>query len=220
MDRFAKVFFRLFRVAIILLPLLIAFRGYIFLRECFRMLAAPGTGIDFTYQARKGALLHITARSYNFLWESGTLHVIEPRLQDVNGSLLADAASARITGLRLGGNDTIDAVVRNFNGRLVRLKNGHFALEEYLPEQTPQTQNRPYRVRIDGANVVYEDLSGANQFEQRAISNQLMVEGWGQDWVASGQLTMPGVGIADAAVQRYKGSGLLISFTALVRPLT
>ena len=220
MVRFAKVFFRLFRAAIILLPLLIAFRGYVFLRECFRMLAAPGTGIDFTYQARKGALLRITAQSYNFLWESGTLHVIQPRLQDVNGSLLANAASARISGLQLGGNDAIDAVVRDFNGRLVRLKNGHFALEEYLPEQTPQTQNRPYRVRIDGANVVYEDLSGSGHFEQRAMSNELMVEGLGQDWVASGQLAMPGVGTADAAVQRYKDSGLLISLNAQTLDLT
>ena len=74
------------------------------------MLAAPGTGIDFTYQARKGAILHITAETYNFLSDSGTLHVIEPKLQDINGTLLASADSARITGMTLGGNDTIDAV--------------------------------------------------------------------------------------------------------------
>src|SRR2546423_8489534 len=135
MRKFGRNLYRLFRAAILLLPLLVACRGYVFLRACFGILAAPGTSVDFEYQARKGAVLHITAQSYSFLWSQGILQVVRPRLQDTHGQLLARADSARISGIRLIGNDKIDAIVRNLQGKLVRLSNGHFALEEYLPQK-------------------------------------------------------------------------------------
>lgn len=214
MARFARIFYRLFRVAIILLPLLIAFRGFVFLRECFRMLAAPGTGVDLTYQARKGAVLHITAEAYSYLWSSGTLHIIRPKLRDSSGQMLASAESARITGIRLGDPEPIEGVVRDLRAKLVRLPTGHFALEEYLPEKTPQSQDRPYSVRISGVDVDYVDLSGKGRFSQRALSKEMLIEGMGESFIASGRLNLPEVGTADTAVQRYKDSGLVIALTA------
>ncbi|MEA2551914.1 MAG: translocation and assembly module TamB [Fimbriimonadaceae bacterium] len=214
MIRFARTFFRLFRLAIILVPLLIAYRGYIFLRECFRTLAAPGTGVEFNYQARKGAVLHITAEAYSYLWSTGTLHIIRPKLRDTHGDLLASAASARVNGIKIGGNDPIDAAVRDVKAKLVRLQNGHFAFEEYLPEKTPQTQNRPYHVRIDDADLQYVDLSGKDRFSQRAVAELLNVEGRGEDWITYGRLALPGVGVADTSVQRYRNTGLVIALTS------
>lgn len=214
MARFARNVYRLLRVAIILLPLLIAFRGFVFLRECFRMLAAPGTGVDLKYQARKGAVLHITAESYSYLWKSGTLHIIRPKLRDSAGEMLASAESARVTGIKLGDPEPIEGVVRDLRAKLVRLPTGRFALEEYLPEKTPETQNRPYSVRIAGVDVDYVDLSGKGRFSQRAISKEMLIEGMGEDFIASGRLTLPKLGIADTAVQRYKNAGLVIALSA------
>ena len=220
MKTFGRILYRLMRLAIILLPLVILFRGIVFLRQCIYALAAPGTGIDFSYEARKGAILHITAESYSFLWGPGVLQVVRPKLQDSQGRLLAQADSARIAGLQINGNDPIDATVRNLKGKLVRLPNGHFALEEYLPEKTPQQQNRPYHVRVTNVNILFEDQSGKGRFDQRALSPELVVDGLGEDWLASGVLTLPTIGITNASVQRYKNTGLLIALDAQQLNLT
>jgi hypothetical protein len=214
MKTFGRILFRLIRVAIMLLPLVILVRGFVYLRQCVNALAAPGVGLDFKYEARKGAILHITADSYSFLWQQGVLQVIHPRLQDPQGQLLAGADSARIQGLHLNSNGTIDATVRRLRGKLVRLRNGHFAFEEYLPEQTTQTQKRPYHVLVQGVDLQFEDQSGKGNFDQRAVSNELVVDGLAQDWIASGTFALPQVGVANVSVQRYRGSGLLIALKA------
>lgn len=214
MFKFARTFYRLFRAAIFLLPLLIAFRGALYLRECLRTLAAPGTGVDFKYQARKGAVLHITAESYSFLWNSGTLHVVRPRLQDNKGTMLASADSARIAGIRVSGNEPIEGIVRNLKANLVRLPNGKFALEDYLPQKNPQTQNRAYNVKIETAGIDYVDLSGKAPYRQHVATPQLVVQGLGDTWVASGNLHFAGMGDAHAAIQRYADVGLLINLNS------
>ncbi len=220
MKKLGRILYRVIRIGIFLLPFWVCWQGYVFLRQCFQALAAPGTGIDFTYEARKGAILHVTAESYSFLWQQGVLQVVRPKLQDSAGQLLAQADSARVQGLRLNGTDPIDATVRHLRGKLVRLPNGHFALEEYLPEKTPQTQNKPFHVRIAGVDILFEDQSGKGHFDQRALSDELVVDGLGEDWIASGTLNLPGIGLAGAAVQRYKSAGLLISLDAQQLNLT
>lgn len=214
MARFARSFYRLFRLAIILTPLLIGYRGYTYLRECFRTLAAPGTGVDFTYQAREGSVLHITADSYSYLWGPGLLHVRNPRLRDEGGEMLASADSASVSGLKLPSSGPINADVRNLRAKLVRLATGKFELEQYLPEHTPESEDRPFHVRIDDVDLNYVDLSGKDRFSQRATSDQMIVEGLGDQWIASGPLNLPTVGTAEAAVQRYRNSGLVIALNA------
>lgn len=215
MKKFGRVFYRLIRLGILFLPpLWIGVRGAAFLRQCVQALASPGTGIDFSYEARKGAVLHITADSYSYLWSRGVLQVVHPRLQDSNGELLAFADSARVEGLKINEKGAINGTVRNLQGTLARLPNGHFALEDYLPEKTPQTENRPYHIRIDGVDIRYDDRSGKGKFVQRAVSDQMLVDGMGDNWIASGTLTLPGIGIANTAIQRYKNEGLLVSLDA------
>jgi len=196
------------------LPLVLAIWGYGYLFRCFQMLASPGVPIDFSYQAQKGATLHVRADSYSFIWSSGVLQVVNPMLQDSQGQLLASADSARLSGLKFGSTETIEGIVRDLKGKLVRLPDGHFALEEYLPETTNEQQNRPFRVRIQEANLLFEDLSGKGKFDQRALTDDLIVEGIGKDWVASGRLSFPGIGNADVALQRYDKSGLVIALNS------
>ena len=132
MKTLGRIIYGLIRIGIMLLPLVILLMGIGFLRRCLQALASPSVGLDFTYEARKGSVLHITAESYSFLWQQGVLQVVNPRLQDAGGQLLAQADSARIVGLKVNYDGPIDATVRNLNGKLVRLANGHFALEDYF----------------------------------------------------------------------------------------
>ena len=82
MRTLGRAIFRFLRIAILLLPLVIAFKGFLYLRRCLQMLASPGVPIDFSYQAQKGATLHVKADSYSFIWSSGVLQVVNPMLQD------------------------------------------------------------------------------------------------------------------------------------------
>lgn len=160
----------------------------------------------------RGGVLRITAESYNYRFRSGTLYVTRPRLNGPDNDSIASADRAIIGGLSLFGDASkpIVASIRNLQAKIVRLQDGRFAFEDYLPEQKPEQADRGFAVTVYDANILLVDLAGRSPYRQRAMTKRLLVEGASDDWIASGNLAMPGIGLAKTSVQRFVGSGLLI----------
>ncbi|MBI3722166.1 MAG: translocation/assembly module TamB domain-containing protein [Fimbriimonas ginsengisoli] len=86
--------------------------------------------------------------------------------------------------------------MRELDVRLTRLASGHLPITDYLPERGPRRESPAFRVTVERAAITANDLAGASPWTSRLVATNLVVEGAGGDWVASGRGELGGVGVA------------------------
>jgi hypothetical protein len=189
---------------------LLGYWGYAYLRVCFLVLAAPGRPIVLKYEAPAG-VVSLRADSYSFSLHNGRLTAYRPRAIDPDGKVIAAARYLTLTQLdwRLLNKQRIELSLDHLTGRVLRLANGSFALDRLIPPRAAKPSQIPFHISVKTANVVLVDQAG-NGWSQEAYSPAVEVSGVGSDWIAHGQVSLPGMGAATGRAQYVLGEGLYI----------
>lgn len=190
----------------------LAIWGISFLLDCLRTLEAPGVPIEYTYRSNSGELT-IRAQSYLIAAQQGTILIQRPVVLTSSGTVIASLESLQATGLKLlrGADQVYSVHGRNLVGRLTRLPNGRFDLEDYLPSHHGGAKPVPYDVEIQNCRIDFVDLSNNSRWSRVLSSPKVSVEGLGRNWIASATVAIDGVGISRTRVQNIDGEYLSIS---------
>lgn len=192
--------------------LLLGSWGGRYLLDCLSLLSAPGVPVKLTLHTHGGVLV-ARADSYAIDVRRGWARLTRPKIYDPSGAALASIDYVEVTGLdALAGSHQIVRVHgSNLAARIVRLPSGRLQIQDYLPPRTNEPGRIPYQVRIDGVRARLVDLLHGQKWEQAATAPRLWVAGLGDDWVATGQATLPGIGRVDAQVQGVASRGVQIA---------
>lgn len=185
--------------------------SYAYIRSCLITLSAPGKPVLLRYKAAAG---YVTVRgdSYFASLARGTVFVTHPQAIDPAGRLIAESRFIELTGLdlRRGSDQRIELLIDHLSGKLVRNTSGRFELTDYLPPTKVRQAKTPFHVIVNQADVLLVDQAGGG-WEQPAYSPRVEVVGAGSDWLAHGQVSLPGMGRAQGSVQNVPGDGVHVS---------
>jgi len=151
--------------------LLLLVFGIAYLMSCLEVLAAPGTGFDFTYGSRSGAI-RVTAESYGVDPITQTITAMGVSVRDAEG---AEIASARKAVVRLkNGAPQVD--LRSAEATLVRRKDGALSLFDLLPADDPNAPPPKFASKLDRALVRVVDETATPSLTQRLELRNLTVD--------------------------------------------
>lgn len=151
--------------------LLLLVFGIAYLMSCLELLAAPGTGFDFTYGSRSGAI-RVTAESYGVDPITQTLTAMGVSVRDAKGM---EIASARKAVVRLkNGVPQVD--LRSAEATLVRRKDGALSLFDLLPADDPNAPLPKFAIKLDRALVRVVDETATPSLTQRLELRNLTVD--------------------------------------------
>lgn len=196
-------------------PVALAIWGGTYLLDCLHALEAPGIPVRFEYES-PGGVVTFTADSYALDIDQGLLRLTRPRLTNPEGGLLASVDGVQVTGLRtlLGQDKAIRTQAWGVRGQFVRLANGKFEIERYLPPKTDQERGIPFEIELHDVAVEVVDLMGDRPFRQAVRTSVVRVSGLGDDWIAGADLDAPGIGRTAISLQSVADSGIHIAAQA------
>lgn len=177
---------------------LIAVWGCSFVYSLAVTLSAPHRPLEFRYQS-PGGELELTAESYAFDLQRGNLRFERPSLADPYGKGLASADYLEAVNLYASPESARAISVRasGLKAFLVRKKDGRIPLIDYLPKPSEQPSNVPFVVDVEGIDATVLDEAGDSPWTTHLVSPAIKVEGVGQQWLASGQASLSGIGSLD-----------------------
>ncbi|MDR3692875.1 MAG: translocation/assembly module TamB domain-containing protein [Fimbriimonas sp.] len=142
----------------------------------------------------------------------GVLVLQRVRALDQKGKLIASLASVQATGLSLihGPDQIIHVKGTGLVGRLTREKDGHFDIQDLLPESHGPSGKIPFEVTLQRCRLRYDDRSGPKDWSQTIETPRVSVVGVGQEWAARSSVNLLGVGNVDVAVVNQPAVGLHI----------
>lgn len=196
-------------------PVALAIWGGHYLLDCLHALEAPGIPVRFEYQS-PGGVVTFTADSYVLDIEQGVVRLNRPRLTNPEGGLLASVDGVQVTGLRtlLGQDKAIRTEAWGVRGQFVRLADGKFEIERYLPPSRDKEGGIPFEVELRDVAVEVVDLMGARPYRQSVRTSVARVSGLGDDWIAGSDLDAPGIGKVALSLQSVSGSGIHVAARA------
>ncbi len=188
---------------------ILAVWGSSYVWSCVVALSAPGKPVEFKYKSLAGTV-RLRADAYSIDWDHGFARAEHPRIFDPAGSEIVSAEHIDASGISLPNLKSITLNVRNVQGRLVRLRDGTFDIQDYLPERKGPASTIPFSVTVNRADLAIEDLFGATPYRQRAVAEGVEVRGIGDNWLATGSVSSPGLGSIQGEVDNLPGEGLLV----------
>jgi hypothetical protein len=170
--------------------------------------------VEFAYATPAGPV-RVRADAYVLRPRAGELRVVRPRIIDPLGELVVAAERLEVDGLYLRPEErTLRVRAHDVFARLVRLPEGDFEIERYLPERVEPELPMPYEVWLDGVRVSLVDHLGAGVWQQDVTLPDLRVAGVGESWRAAGVATFDGLGTVALTVQREGQIGYAITADA------
>ena len=145
--------------------------------------------------------------------QKGSIYLTRPELVNGSGEVIARLDDLEATGLQLlrGAEQVFTLRGRNLVGRITRLPDGTFDVEDYFPARRAGAKPVPYDIRIDGCRVQFVDLTTGVPWTQNLTSKEVRVAGLGPDWVAGATAQVEAAGAIRTRVQYTAGEGLTIS---------
>jgi hypothetical protein len=189
---------------------LIAAFGVFYLRDSYEMLLAPGVPLEFRYASPEGPLM-LRADSYRIEPREGLVRLERPRITDPDGVEVARAAYLRVRGIRLPLEQSrFEIAVSDLFVRIVRLPDGRLQIQEFLPEPAEPDRAIAYTLRIRGMRGDFVDQTGVRVWSQGFTTPLFALDAHGDEWIASADAALAGIGRADLRIRRVAGVGTLI----------
>ncbi|MBA4291942.1 hypothetical protein C0431_03135 [bacterium] len=154
-DAVWRGFLGLGRLLVAWIPaLILLFMSGLYLFNCLEVLAAPGTGFDFTYMGRNGAV-RLKSESYSIdpVTQSGEAY--EVAVLGLNGEEIGRVKKVRVQ--RLAG--TIQVQLLDVDATIRRRTDGSFTAFDLLPPDDPNAVPQPIFVTLNQARVRLIDES-------------------------------------------------------------
>ena len=189
----------------------LAFWGASYALDCIRTLEAPGVPIEMSIVTKAGDLT-FRVRSYSLHPQRGDFYLSQPQFFDAKGNLIAELDSLNATGLKWswGAQQILKVHAVNLRGTLIRLENGQFDFQSFLPEHQGVNSPLPFDIDVNGVNLHLVDLGGRSPWTSSVTAQRVKVAGVGQDWLASTTAHLSGVGTVVARIQNSTTDGLQI----------
>ncbi|MEZ0325560.1 MAG: translocation/assembly module TamB domain-containing protein [Fimbriimonas sp.] len=189
---------------------ILAIWGWTYVRSLLSTLESPGIPIELKYTTASGKKARFYAASYAIDFDKGYVRLGGLRVEDPSGGVVArmDHLEARGLNALYGMDQVVKVRGSKLSGRLVRLKTGRFELEDLLPEQKDQIDNKiPFEVVIDGVDFDLIDHAGT-PWRERFTTPRVLVAGVGKNWIAKVRGTVTHMGTVDTRVQYLKDFGI------------
>ena len=167
---------------------------------------------EFSFQTNAGDLT-LSAASYSISPQRGAVHIFRPELKDSFGRVVATLDSLEATNLDLfrGTNQIIKLHAIGFTGQLVRLKNGRFDFQAFLPQRKSGKATIPFDITIDRSSVQFTDETGLSPWTCTINAPRIKVTGLGQDWIADTTAQISQVGEITTRIQNVSNEGISIT---------
>lgn len=191
--------------------LVLAFWGAAYLYDCINAIAAPGAPLIVRIQGQ-GGMVTLRAESYAYDFWSGGVVAREISVTSPTQIRVARAESVtfHLPDVLGGPRPSLDITIRNLDATLERDVDGKYTLVDLLPEPTDEPSLQPYRVDIEGANILLLDRSRDGVWAQQLRIPRLKVDGVGDRWRAVGDLRPLTGGSAILTVESRPQTGISI----------
>lgn len=191
---------------------LIGYLGVSYVVDCLDVLSAPGTPIRFEYKSGANQNVAISADSYTFDWRVGELIVNRPKVVREDGSVVLAIDHIDVSNLKptWGAQQVVRARARHMTLSVARLRSGRFDFQDLLPKSDNKPGTIPFELHLTDARIWFEDQTSAKPWQRRAAVRNLSVAGIGDDWVASADATVEGVGSAEVKLSSIAKLGIQV----------
>ncbi len=204
-----RAVFRFLGVCFWLIPTLaIAVRGGVFVYDCVVALTSSDTPAILRLQT-PGGIITLKAGSFQFDLDKNVLHASKVVLFEPDGS-----RSVAIDELRLfdvvPGKKTITGYARGVTGKLQRGADSSWRFLDYLPNQEGEASDIAFSVVIKDLSLKIDDLANKEKFSRWVSSEELHMDGVGDDLVVTGPVKIQGSGTTQLSFRKQKG-GIYVS---------